>query len=68
MAHPILEEITAYCTAKKIAETTLGSVALKDSRIVARIRDGKATMRSIGRLQAYMQENPPTEPQSGTAA
>lgn len=55
----IIREVEDYVATAGIAESYLGALATKDSRLVARIREGRATVRSIEKLRAYMAAVPP---------
>jgi hypothetical protein len=53
----VLTEVDAFVLATGLAETTLCSRALKDSRVTARIRAGKTvTIATITRLRSFMRE------------
>lgn len=61
MEHEVLKEIAEYCAVAGIKETTLGSLAVKDSRFVNRIREGRVTIQRIERARRWMEENPAKE-------
>jgi len=51
----LLREIEAFTQAFGLAETSVGSLALKDSRFVARLRaHGGASIRSVERVRAWL--------------
>jgi hypothetical protein len=52
-----LQEIDAFVTETGLAETTLGGRAVKDSRFVARVREGRGvSLESIERVREFMQD------------
>lgn len=54
--HPLMPRIEAFCARTGMAETTLGSLSVKDSRFVARLRAGRVTLRSCERVAAWLDE------------
>ncbi len=55
----LLRDIHAYCRKLGIAPTTFGSLALKDSRFVERVRAGTVQVNTMQKARDYMRENPP---------
>lgn len=58
---PLLADIRRYCDVAGIAQSTFGSLAVKDSRFVERLREGKVTLRSLERVRLWIEQNPPDE-------
>ena len=55
MRASLIGEIEAFVAATGLAESSLGSLAVKDSRTVARIRSGGGvSLTTIERLRVYM--------------
>lgn len=53
----LISEIESYVRETGLSEASLGSFAVKDSRFVARVRNGKGvSLSNIEKLQAYMRE------------
>jgi hypothetical protein len=52
----LLPRIEAFCAKAGMAETTLGSLAVKDSRFVARLREGRVTLRCCQRVVAWLND------------
>ena len=51
----LLTEITAFCRAQVMAETTFGRAAINDGKLVSRLRDGgRITTETLERLRAFM--------------
>lgn len=51
----LISEIEAFAEATGLAESTIGGRAVKDSRFVSRLRDGKAvTFQNVERLRDFM--------------
>lgn len=56
MMHPLVKKIEVFCRRRDMAESTFGNLAVKDSRVVKRLRAGQVTLRTIARLEAWMAE------------
>lgn len=55
----VLEQISTYCRASGLAESTFGRRAVNDGKLVARIRDGgRITARTLDRIQRFIDDNP----------
>jgi hypothetical protein len=53
----ILDEIERFAAATGLAETSIGSLAVKDSRFVARLRGGHGvSVNSIEKLRQYLRD------------
>src|ERR1700761_5237148 len=51
----LLAEISAFCRAQSIAETTFGRAAINDGKLVSRLRDGgRITTQTLDRVRAFM--------------
>lgn len=59
MTEDLLEKIQEYCRVAGIQPTTLGSMAVKDSRFVARLKKGAVTMKTCNKVAEWMAQNPP---------
>lgn len=56
----LIEDIEAHCTERGISETTFGNLAMKDSRFVGELRNGREMRRAtITRVREYIAENTP---------
>lgn len=56
----LIGEIEAYCEAAGIAPSTFGLRVVNDGKFVERLRrGGGVTVRSLGRIRDYIDENPP---------
>lgn len=64
----ILDEVAAYCAARRWRETNLGLRAVGNAHVVARIREGRALGVTIDRLRAWMRDNPPVRVRAATVA
>lgn len=67
MAHKFIEDFRsrcrAYCNARGIKTSTLGAYALKDRDFIARLEKSEPRfIRSMKRIDEYMQANPVDEP------
>ena len=54
----ILTEIDGYCTKHNIAPTTFGRKAVNDGKLVARIRAGSCTIRTLVKIRAFLDATP----------
>ena len=51
----LLTEISAFCRAQAMAETTFGRAAINDGKLVSRLRDGgRITTQTLERLRMFM--------------
>src|SRR6202050_2206615 len=51
----LLSEISAFCRAQAMAETTFGRAAINDGKLVSRLRDGgRITTQTLERLRMFM--------------
>src|ERR1700722_284924 len=51
----LLSEISAFCRARSMAETTFGRAAINDGKLVSRLRDGgRITTQTLDRVRAFM--------------
>jgi hypothetical protein len=58
----LLTEISAFCRAQAMAETTFGRAAVNDGKLVSRLRDGgRITTQTLERLRMFM-SRPDVEP------
>jgi len=58
-AEQLLTEIGAYCRKAGLAETTFGRRAVNDGKLVSRLRfGGRITPATLGRVRAFMEQNP----------
>lgn len=56
----ILREISRYCQAAGVAESTFGRQAVNDGKLVARIRDGgRIRPGTLDRIRDFIETNPP---------
>lgn len=56
----LLTSILAYCKRRRISPSTLGQNAVKNSKLVERLRSGgSVSLRTAERVRAYMDANPP---------
>ncbi|MBI2993496.1 MAG: hypothetical protein HYY48_04875 [Gammaproteobacteria bacterium] len=56
----VVEEIAAYCRDSGVAESTFGRLAVGNSKLMARLRDGQGvTLKTLQRLREYMREHRP---------
>jgi SAM-dependent methyltransferase len=57
-ATDLLEEISEFCRASGLAESTFGRAAINDGKLVARLRNGgRITTDTLDRLRAFMTNN-----------
>lgn len=65
----ILDQVEAYLEASGMKPTIFGLRAVNDGHFVTRLRDGaNLTTRTIGRVQAFIAENPPGRCEDATAS
>ncbi|HEY1364664.1 MAG TPA: hypothetical protein VGF60_20640 [Xanthobacteraceae bacterium] len=58
-AHELLQEISEYCRAGGLAESTFGRRAVNDGKLAARLRNGgRITTETVERIHAYIRANP----------
>src|SRR5271169_5191056 len=54
----LLEEISEFCRASGLAESTFGRAAINDGKLVARLRNGgRITTDTLDRLRSFMADN-----------
>src|SRR5215475_13404978 len=54
-ASDLLEEISQFCRATGLAESTFGRAAINDGKLVSRLRNGgRITTDTLDRLRAFM--------------
>ena len=60
----LVEEIAGYCRDSGVAESTFGRLAVGNSKLMTRLRDGQGvTLKTLQRLREYMREHrPPAGP------
>jgi hypothetical protein len=57
-AQELLREISDYCRASGVAESTFGRAAINDGKLVSRLRDGgRITTDTLERLRSFMARN-----------
>jgi hypothetical protein len=57
-ATDLIEEISEFCRASGLAESTFGRAAINDGKLVARLRNGgRITTDTLDRLRAFMANN-----------
>lgn len=52
-----LSEIDNYIKHAGIAESTLGKLAVRDGTVIARLRRGRVTLRTVQKIQNYIAAN-----------
>ena len=59
----LLAEITGYCRAWGLAESTFGRLAVNDGKFVARLRDGgRVTDDTARRVRTFISQDRPPSP------
>lgn len=58
LAMTLIEKIEKYCCVAGIAETTFGKLVSRDTYLVKRIREERATMAVVRRTEEWMKANP----------
>jgi hypothetical protein len=59
-AEELLREISDYCRATRIAESTFGRRAVNDGKLVSRLRfGGRITIETANRIKSFIAEHPP---------
>lgn len=60
----LLDRIEEAAAQRGIAPSTLCQLAVKNSKLPTRLQEGKSiTLRTLGKLEAWMQANPPRSTQ-----
>src|SRR4249920_2724078 len=58
MNEQILQEISEFCRARGLAESTFGRRAVNDGKLASRLRNGgRITTDTLDRIRAFMAEN-----------
>ena len=58
-AEALLQEISDYCRANRMAESTFGRCAVNDGKFVSRLKDGSdVTLATAERVRAFIQASP----------
>lgn len=52
-----MAEVENYMQRAGIAESTLGYLAVRDSTVIARLRRGQVTLRTVQKIQRYIAAN-----------
>src|SRR5262245_13276845 len=59
-AEELLREISDYCRATRIAESTFGRRAVNDGKLVSRLRfGGRITIETANRIREFISTHPP---------
>ncbi len=65
----LLNEIDSYCAETGMSPTTFGAYAVRDGKLVGRLRRGGEVLpRTAAKIRAFIEANPPTSDKKAEAA
>lgn len=53
----LISEVQAFCARHGIAESTFGQYATEDTRLVARLKSGRVTLRTVNKIRRHLEED-----------